>query len=327
MVVFVDGRPDKSRYRTYKVRAPGAAGRTDRRRNDDFASMYEVLSRRFRRAREGGDEAGTWKLPDLIVVDGGKGQLAMALAAARDVGIDVRAGVGLPIVALAKEREVALAEAAGAVGAAEAPPGETLAVETPAVETPAVANVAPPDGGSPPPATEAAPTAPQTERPAKKSSRPGADGATRPDRVFLPNAKDAIPIRNNSAEMFVLQQLRDEAHRFAISFHRNRRRRLTLRSALSDIPGIGPGRQRQLLRHFGSIKRVREATVDELAAVSGMTRASAEAVFSHWAKQPLEPPPADAHATSEELAIDDAFSSTDGGVVEMTDESQPTRLR
>ena len=98
MVVFVDGRPDKSRYRTYKVRAPGAAGRTDGRRNDDFASMYEVLSRRFRRAREGGEDAGTWKLPDLIVVDGGKGQLAMALAAARDVGIDTRPGVGLPIV-------------------------------------------------------------------------------------------------------------------------------------------------------------------------------------------------------------------------------------
>ncbi len=322
MVVFVDGRPDKSRYRTYKVRAPGAAGRTDRRRNDDFASMYEVLSRRFRRAREGGDEAGTWKLPDLIVVDGGKGQLAMALAAARDVGIDVRTGVGLPIVALAKERDVALAEGLAAGFAAEVPPGETPAVETPAVETPAVANAAPPEVGSPPPATEAAPPGPQTERPAKKSSRPGADGATRPDRVFLPNAKDAIPIRNNSAEMFVLQQLRDEAHRFAISFHRNRHRRLTLRSALSDIPGIGPGRQRQLLRHFGSIKRVREATVDELAAVSGMTRASAEAVFSHWAKQPLEPPPAaDVHATSEELAIDDAFTETGGAVVEMMDKT------
>src|SRR3954447_6505784 len=108
MVVFVDGKPEKSRYRTYKVRAPGAAGSS--RHNDDFASMYEVLSRRFRRAREGGEDAGSWKLPDLIVVDGGKGQLAMALAAARDVGIDVRAGVGLPIVALAKERDVALPE-------------------------------------------------------------------------------------------------------------------------------------------------------------------------------------------------------------------------
>jgi excinuclease ABC subunit C len=146
--------------------------------------------------------------------------------------------------------------------------------------------------------------------------------------VFLPHAKDAIPIRNNSAEMFVLQQLRDEAHRFAISFHRNSRRRLTLRSALSDIPGIGPGRQRQLLRHFGSVKRVREASVEELAAVAGMTRTTAEAVFTHWAKQPLEPPPAtDAHATSEELAIDDAFTNTEGAVVEMTDKSQPARFR
>ncbi len=103
MVVFVDGRPEKTRYRTYKVRAPGAARSS--RTNDDFASMYEVLSRRFRRARARGDDGGTWKLPDLIVIDGGKGQLAMALAAARDVGIPVGAGAGLTIVGLAKERD------------------------------------------------------------------------------------------------------------------------------------------------------------------------------------------------------------------------------
>ncbi|HSY40179.1 MAG TPA: helix-hairpin-helix domain-containing protein, partial [Polyangia bacterium] len=304
MVVFVDGRPEKSRYRTYKVRAPGAAGRS--RHNDDFASMYEVLSRRFRRAREGGEDAGTWKLPDLIVVDGGKGQLAMALAAARDVGIDVRAGVGLPIVALAKERDVALAEGlAEGIGGdvPDSKPEATAGTEGADAQPAAAADVAPP--------TE------ESHVPTKKSGR-DARVTTKPDRVFLPHAKDAIPIRTNSAEMFVLQQLRDEAHRFAISFHRNSRRRLTLRSALSDIPGIGPGRQRQLLRHFGSIKRVREATVDELAAVAGMTRTSAEAVFSHWAKQPLEPPATDVHATSEELAIDDAFTTTDGAVVEMT---------
>ena len=308
MVVFVDGRPEKSRYRTYKVRAPGAAGRS--RHNDDFASMYEVLSRRFRRAREGGEDAGTWKLPDLIVVDGGKGQLAMALAAARDVGIDVRAGVGLPIVALAKERDVALAEGlaeeTGVAGVA-APDGrpEVTTTDAEAAEVP------------PASAMESEPPEAEPPLPAKKSGR-DAGSPTKPDRVFLPHAKDAIPIRTNSAEMFVLQQLRDEAHRFAISFHRNSRRRLTLRSALSDIPGIGPGRQRQLLRHFGSIKRVREATVDELAAVAGMTRTTAEAVFAHWAKQPLESGPSiDAHATSEELAIDDAFSETEGAVVEM----------
>ena len=83
--------------------------------------------------------------------------------------------------------------------------------------------------------------------------------------------------------MFVLQALRDEAHRFAVSFHRGQRRRLTLRSALADIPGIGPGRQRQLLRHFGSIKRVREATVDELAAVPGISRPPRRPSSRHWA--------------------------------------------
>jgi excinuclease ABC subunit C len=310
MVVFVDGRPEKSRYRTYKVRAPGADGRG--RHNDDFASMYEVLSRRFRRAREGGEDAGTWKLPDLIVVDGGKGQLAMALAAARDVGIDVRAGVGLPIVALAKERDVALAEGlvegAGVpvADASEATPEATAGAEA------ADAQLAEPD---------VAPPAVASPVPPKKSDR-DAGSTTKPDRVFLPHAKDAIPIRTNSAEMFVLQQLRDEAHRFAISFHRNSRRRLTLRSALSDIPGIGPGRQRQLLRHFGSVKRVREASVAELAGAPGISPALAEVVHAYWAKQPLEPPTVDAHATSEELAIDDAFSSGGGAVVEMTAEGK-----
>ncbi len=265
--------------------------------------MYEVLSRRFRRAREGGEDVGTWKLPDLIVVDGGKGQLAMALAAARDVGIDVRAGVGLPIVALAKERDVALEEGL-AVGAAE-PPAPTAEV----VEAAA----------SPEPVPEPAPPPPV---PTKKGGR-DADGATRPDRVFLPHAKDAIPIRTNSAEMFVLQQLRDEAHRFAISFHRNRRRRLTLRSALSEIPGIGPGRQRQLLRHFGSIKRVREATADELAEAPGISRAIAEAVHAYWARQPLDANVTELQATleqaaaeephAEEQAIEAAFSDDHPG--------------
>jgi excinuclease ABC subunit C len=315
MVVFVDGRPDKTRYRTYKVRAPAAAG--DPRHNDDFASMYEVLSRRFRRAREA-DGGDSWKLPDLIVVDGGKGQLAMALAAARDVGIDVRPGIGLPIVALAKEREVAeaapeVAEAAPTV--TEAPPTGGAAGEASAAPVPPEAPASPSDAPSAPePAPE---KTGRRGRSPKRSKTNAADEKTRPDRVFLPQAKDAIPIRANSAEMFVLQQLRDEAHRFAVSFHRGQRRRLTLRSSLAAIPGIGPTRQRQLLRHFGSIKRVREATVDELATVAGMTRAAAEAVFEHWSRQPVDPlvvepqPTAEAAAReephAEEQAIEAAF--------------------
>ena len=100
LVVFMDGQPEKSRYRTYKIRQAESP--------DDFACMYEVLSRRFRRARESAESDAaldTWRLPDLMVVDGGKGQLGVALAAARDTGIDVRPGTGLPIIALAKERD------------------------------------------------------------------------------------------------------------------------------------------------------------------------------------------------------------------------------
>ena len=224
MVVFEDGEPAKARYRTYRIkRATGG---------DDFASMYEVLSRRFRRARESTTEDDPWRLPDLLVVDGGKGQLGVALAAARDVGIDIRPGAGLPIVALAKERESVVAE-----------------------------------------------PKPATQQPNSRSA------TSRPDRVFLAHGKDPIPIGPTSAEMFVLARLRDEAHRFAVGFHRSLRKRRTLRSALSSIPGVGPIRQRALLRHFGSLKKVGEATFEELLAAPGMTESAAGAVREYFATQ------------------------------------------
>ena len=260
--------------------------------------MYEVLSRRFRRARAVTDPTDPWKLPDLIVVDGGKGQLAMALAAARDVGVAVGPGAEMSIVALAKERDDMAPLALD-----DPPPDEEIAASRrmrhPSLSRP-----------SPPP------------RPVRRKDAKKGD-THRPDRVFLPNVKDPIPIRPTSGEMFILQQLRDEAHRFAVSFHRGQRRRLTLRSVLSTIPGIGPGRQRQLLRHFGSVKRVRQATIDELAAVSGMTRTAAEAVFDHFARQPEEAPAPEARATAEELAIEDAFTNSDGEVLEMTADAVP----
>jgi excinuclease ABC subunit C len=283
MVVFVDGKPEKSRYRTYKVRAPQRAGAAGPR-NDDFASMYEVLSRRFRRAREGAaalersevveGDASTWALPDLIVIDGGKGQLGMALAAARDVGIDVRPGTGLPIVGLAKERDLADMPADA---------------EAPADAAPAERDAAPvPSEPAAPPVEPAAPEDAATASGRKRGDKKKPDVRV-PDRVFLAHAKDAILIRPNSAEMFILQHLRDEAHRFAITFHRSQRKRLTLRSALADIPGIGDTRQRLLLRHFGSVKKIREASREDLAAVPGMTRAAADAVFDHWKRQPAPP--------------------------------------
>jgi len=122
----------------------------------------------------------------------------------------------------------------------------------------------------------------------KDPARTGPD-VRRPDRIFLAHAKDPIPIRPSSAEMFVLQHLRDEAHRFAVTFHRRRRGNLTLRSALADVPGIGPGRQRSLLRHFGSLKKIRDATVDELAAVPGMSAPAAAAVFARLGVPPAPP--------------------------------------
>jgi excinuclease ABC subunit C len=159
----------------------------------------------------------------------------VALAAARDTGIDVRPGAGLPIVALAKERDTtAPAQAPRAPGTDEKP-------------------------------AAVVPAGPQ------------------PDRVFLPQAKDAIPIRANSAEMFVLQRLRDEAHRFAVTFHRSQRKKRTIQSELSRVPGIGPARQRELLRHFGSLKKVREASLADLLAAPGITRKTASALRDYFA--------------------------------------------
>ena len=118
-----------------------------------------------------------------------------------------------------------------------------------------------------------------------------ANDGRRPDRVFLPNAKDPIPIRPNSAEMFVLAHLRDEAHRFAVAFHRGQRRRRTLRSALSDITGIGASRQRELLRHFGSVRKIRDASLEDLLRVPGMGPKAAEAVRAYFdAHGELAPP-------------------------------------
>jgi len=204
MVVFVDGVPERAHYRHFKVKGAG---------NDDFASMYEVLTRRFRRGLDGGDPA--WALPDLLVIDGGKGQLGTALAALADLGIEIGENHGFDVVALAKERE----------------------------------NTA---------------------------------GDTRPDRVFLRNRKDPVQLRPNTTELFLLSRVRDEAHRFANTFHRKQRSSRTLRSALDDVPGIGAARRRALLRHFGSVKAIRAATVDQLAAVPGMSRPAATALHA-WA--------------------------------------------
>lgn len=200
-VAALDGEPDKSRYRHYKIKSFQG--------QDDFAAIHEVISRRI----EKGD------LPDLFLIDGGKGQLYAARAALKDAGVLGQ----VDLAAIAESRIV------GDTG----PTGTTGRV---------------------------------------------------PDRVFVPGLKDPIVFAPNAAEFYVLQRLRDEAHRFAITFHQKLRRAVNFRSVLEQIPGVGEKRRKALLRHFGSLRRIRAATADEICEVEGFSRALAERVVEFLAR-------------------------------------------
>jgi excinuclease ABC subunit C len=191
--------------------------------NDDYAAMYEVLTRRFRRvlARmqpDAVDDDPAWAMPDLLVIDGGKGQLASALAALGDLGVELVGERSVDVIGLAKERDLA--------------------------------------------------------------------GGTSPDRVFIKGQKDAVQLRPNSPELYVLARIRDEAHRFANTFHRDRRTKQALRSELDDVPGIGETRRKNLLRHFGSVRALREATLEAIAKAPGMNKKAALAVQEFLAARP-----------------------------------------
>ncbi len=201
MVTFFDGEPDKKRYRHYRIRTMDAASG-----GDDFAMMYEVLERRFRRGLEEGD------LPDLVVVDGGRGQLGMALAATKDLGF-----AGVDVIALAKMR------------------------------------------------VQASPRSREIER--------------SEERVFLPGQANPVSLRRNSHALFLLQRVRDEAHRFAITHHKKIRARASLLSVLDGIPGIGGVRKKALLRSFGSLKRIKDATLAELLEVPSMNERVAQEIL------------------------------------------------
>ncbi len=185
-VVATGGELDKARYRRFRIKSV--------KTQDDFASMYEVVLRRLARGQREQD------LPDLIVIDGGKGQLAAAQAARRDAGPGAER---VELVSLAKSREL--------------------------------------EG----------------------------EGARSPERVFLLNRKDPIVLPQTSPEIFMLTRLRDEAHRFAITYQQRLMRRRNFHSALEEIPGVGEGRKKQLLRHFGSLKGVRDASLEQLSEVLG----------------------------------------------------------
>ncbi len=206
MVTFIDGVPAKALYRKFKIRSV---------ENNDFASMYEVLTRRFQ--RDTGPD-GPWAKPDLIVVDGGKGQLGMAVAALSDLGVELGGEHGLELIGLAKEREL--------------------------------------------------------------------EAGSAPDRIYRRNQKDSIALRPNSPELYVLARIRDEAHRFANTFHQDRRAKQSLRSELDVIPGVGETRRQRLLKHFGSTRAVRLATLEELAKAPGMNKKVAEQIRQYFDAQP-----------------------------------------
>jgi len=212
MVVFTDGAPDPRQYRRFRIRS----GETP----DDFRMMAEVLGRRFARAarvrREtdalepsavGADDdtsAAEWALPDLVIVDGGKGQLSAATRVLRELGL-----TDLRVVGLAKRFE----------------------------------------------------------------------------ELFVPRRSDPIILPPRAPALYLVQRIRDEAHRFAITYHRNVRGRRALRSVFDDVPGIGPARRAALLRRFGSVRALHDASVDEIAAAPLMSQALAEKLKSALARE------------------------------------------
>jgi len=198
MVTFREGRPWKSGYRRFRIRTVEGA--------DDYAMMYEALKRRYAKGEN---------LPDLIVVDGGKGQLAVALSVLKDLSLP-----GLDVIGLAKDRADDL------------------------------------------------------------SPRGGVNRSE--DRVYLPHRKEALYLSRWPAVLFLLQRIRDEAHRFAVSYHRRLRAKRDFLSRLDEIPGVGEVRKKALLRSCGDLQTIREASVDELAAVKGIGRDLGEKIFAFF---------------------------------------------
>ncbi len=232
LVAFADGVPFKEGYRRFRIRTvPGA---------DDTAMMYEVLKRRYEKRES---------LPDLIMVDGGKGQLGSALAVLKDCGIE-----GVDVIGLAKERGDALR------------PGESAAAAG------SGSSSAPEQGVS-----EGAPVVYRLQGHAKETGDASVGRSRRTDtpgkaedRVFLPGRKDPVYLSRWPAALFLLQRVRDEAHRFAVTYHRKVKEKEDLRSLLDGIPGIGPVRRKKLLLFFGDVKRIRAASVEELRQIEGI---------------------------------------------------------
>ena len=270
-VVFSDGEPDKSGYRLFKVRGEAAG--------DDFASMFQVLTRRLKRGIE------EQNLPDLLVVDGGKGQLNVARAALKEAALTLQ---DVPLAGLAKSRVLEDEDRfAARQGFRVADAWATRAGPEP--EVPQIAGDAETGAAVPQPP-------PRRGRSRQKGRFVKSDIERSPERVFLPGQKNPVVLRQNTSELHLLARLRDEAHRFAITFHRKLRRERNFRSMLEEIPGIGDKRKRGLLSHFGSLKRIRAASAEEIAEVEGFNLQLAERVQRFLAAQSAE---VEAHEAAE----------------------------
>jgi excinuclease ABC subunit C len=267
-VVFSDGEPDKAGYRLFKVRGDAAG--------DDFAAMFQVLSRRLKRGME------EQNLPDLLVVDGGKGQLNVARAALKELGLSL---AQVPLAGLAKSRVLEDEQRfAARQGFRLSDAWASRAGPEPEVPQIAEAEVAYPAGGE-----KRRPEAPsRLGRSRQKGRFVKGEIERSPERVFLPGQKNPVVLRQNTSELFLLARLRDEAHRFAITFHRKLRRERNFRSMLEEIPGVGDKRKRALLSHFGSLKRIRAAAAEEIAQVEGFNLQLAERVQRFLSSQSAE---------------------------------------
>lgn len=191
MVVFEEGQPKKEDYRKFKIKTVEGP--------NDFESMREVIFRRFKRAILGDEKFNN--LPDLLLIDGGKGQLRYVREALRELGLESIFTIGL-----AKEFE----------------------------------------------------------------------------HIFVEGKEEPIVLPEDSEALYLVQRVRDEAHRFAITFHRSLRSKRNLKSALDDIPGIGKARRLALFKTFGSLEGIRQASVEELAGAPGMNKKAAQAVYDHF---------------------------------------------
>ena len=193
MVVFEGGKPAKKEYRRFKLK-------TTQGKPDDFKSMAEIMERRY------GNETD-WPMPDLIIIDGGKGQLNASIPLIRAVGV-----TDVPVISLAKRIE----------------------------------------------------------------------------EVFVEGQSDSIILSHHSPELQLLQQIRDEAHRFAITYHRKLRGKRNLESVLDHIDGIGPKRRKALWAHFNSLEAMKQASIDELAKVDSMNYKTAETLYNFFRMSNVE---------------------------------------